>query len=344
MTSFLSRIGGVLVAPRPTLRSLVRGRGDALDIFVLLLLRALAGEPGRLVAAALGARVFGFVGAMQQLLTVVRAVVPEALAIALAAVVLGLVAHKSRRARALEVAAYAWLPFLAVMLADALIHTGLGRDATTLEHFAAQCIGIGWSLGVLLFGAFALRADEGKSLDNAPVMAPPESARVAGIGVVGGLVVLLGLGVFAAARRPEAVLPVGVRGPSPDFRLPLLGGGEFHLKEGKPVLIDFWATWCAPCRIELPIVNRVAKRFGDRVRFVAVDIESREAEPAVAKFAAENGIEIPLALGGDTTADEWKVETVPHLVLLDADGQVRKVIEGTRGEAGVASAVEDLLR
>lgn len=95
---------------------------------------------------------------------------------------------------------------------------------------------------------------------------------------------------------------VGTRGgPAPDFTLTLFDGTDFRLSrhlsdDGRPVVLNFWASWCAPCREEMPAFDTVARRRPE-VLFVGVAVRDTEAEAR--SFAAEIGVAYPLGIDAD---------------------------------------------
>ena len=111
---------------------------------------------------------------------------------------------------------------------------------------------------------------------------------------------------------------------APEFSLPLLGGGELSLEtlRGKTVVLDFWATWCAPCVFQIPILNALASEYADRgvvVLGVAVDVEGREA---VEPFAAQEGIQYPVLLGDEELAKLFGAPGFPYSLVIDSEGQI----------------------
>lgn len=99
--------------------------------------------------------------------------------------------------------------------------------------------------------------------------------------------------------------------------------------KGKVVVLDFWATWCQPCVIELPLVAKVTAERGDRsVAFFAVN--TGEAEQAVKAFLDKKSLDIPLVLDDDgAIGSAFGVSALPHLVIIDAEGTVRHVHLGS---------------
>jgi thiol-disulfide isomerase/thioredoxin len=169
-------------------------------------------------------------------------------------------------------------------------------------------------------------------------------ARLAGGAL---LAVLLAVIVTAAVRVSGAWSQVRtVTTPSgtlaPDFASPLLDGGTFRLSEarGGVVALAFWATWCEPCREELPQLDALSQRMAAQgVHFYAVNIESMDRKPSIEQF--KNGIRLtmPIVLDGNGAAEQYKVETIPHLVIVDRAGRVAQVLDGVHPVSDVESAL-----
>jgi thiol-disulfide isomerase/thioredoxin len=153
--------------------------------------------------------------------------------------------------------------------------------------------------------------------------------RWLGLGLLGGLAGPL------PAREGEVLPGVDVADwpagrPTPPLRLPDLAGAMVDLAalRGKVVLVNFWASWCAPCRVEMPLLQEVPTWLGeDRVAVLAVNV--KEAPRTVARFIAGQGWRVPVVLdAAGETARAWGVTVYPMTFLVDAEGQVRAVIRG----------------
>lgn len=120
--------------------------------------------------------------------------------------------------------------------------------------------------------------------------------------------------------------------PSIDFTLPRLEGGETSLSshQGSVVLLNFWATWCPPCREELPSMVRLQEELGDE-NFTILAVSLQEESDLVASFLEENGFELPVLL--DRTGQvggEYGVRGIPTSYVLDTNGRVLGMLVGAR--------------
>ena len=119
---------------------------------------------------------------------------------------------------------------------------------------------------------------------------------------------------------PERPIPIGK--PAPDFTVVTLEGKEVKLSSlrGKPVFIDFWATWCPPCRASLPHTQKVAANFGDKITVLAISDEDKDT---IAQFQKHNNYTYPSYRDPDNVASQlYKVEGIPTFVVIDEKGIV----------------------
>ncbi len=131
--------------------------------------------------------------------------------------------------------------------------------------------------------------------------------------------------------------------PDADFELTTIGGDVVSLEQlrGKVVLVDFWSSWCAPCRAEGPILAEAYKEWRDRgVEFVGIAIWD-EAGP-VEDFIERNGIEYVNGLDNGRIAVDWGVRGIPEKFFVTADGEVVKKIAGPNTEATLSRILEEL--
>jgi thiol-disulfide isomerase/thioredoxin len=172
-------------------------------------------------------------------------------------------------------------------------------------------------------------------------------SRWAGRALLAGLALLAALNLVQVVRNWSVVSNVTTpRGSTaPALVLPQLGGGTFRLADerGHPVVLSFWASWCGPCRAELPGVVRVAealRRPPHTTRLVAVNTEGNPE--AAAQAARELGLTMPVLLDDGSASQAYQVNMIPHTVLVDADGRVAQVIRGAASEAELMRAIERL--
>ncbi len=129
----------------------------------------------------------------------------------------------------------------------------------------------------------------------------------------------------------------------PDLRLPTLDGGDWSLPDhrGKVVLLNYWASWCPPCREETPGLVRVADAFhgkGLEVAGIAID----DNLEAVRRFSRQYRVSYPLLLPRDDSAGS-AIESLPTTYLIDRQGRLAKVFVGAITESALREAVESLL-
>jgi thiol-disulfide isomerase/thioredoxin len=123
----------------------------------------------------------------------------------------------------------------------------------------------------------------------------------------------------------------------PALSLPCPGGGTLDLARapGVPTVVNLWASWCAPCREELPLVQDLADLAGDRVSVVGV--VSKDGVPQADSFATDAGITFPSAYDRDgALMDGLGVNVLPFTYLLDADGAL------VHTQVGPVTSVDEL--
>jgi len=132
--------------------------------------------------------------------------------------------------------------------------------------------------------------------------------------------------------------------PAPDFTLPARDGGKIHLGDlrGQVVMINFWATWCGPCRQEMPLLEQIHEKYeplGFTLLGVNVEPDSKEAQAWLAKM----GVTFPILFDRDNAvSSSFGVEAMPSSVLIDREGHVRHVHRGYK--PGDESVYADLIR
>jgi peroxiredoxin len=143
-------------------------------------------------------------------------------------------------------------------------------------------------------------------------------------------VVALGLAFcLIAFGCRESAQPAAAGEPAPAFDLPLVGGGRVSLEalRGQPVLLDFWATWCEPCVLEIAELNALQERIrATGVRILAISIDTLPPEE-LARWVAEHDIAYPVALASTDLATAYGADAFPFHVLVGSDGAVLERLE-----------------
>ncbi len=132
----------------------------------------------------------------------------------------------------------------------------------------------------------------------------------------------------------------------PDFALQDLSGKTVRLADSKGTvrLVDFWATWCAPCRAEIPTFKEWAKTLGPKGLTLVTIAMDDEGKPVVAPFVRENGIDYTVLLGKPETPDAFGgVVGFPTKFLLDRDGKVVKTWTGAVPREEIESKIREVL-
>ena len=165
------------------------------------------------------------------------------------------------------------------------------------------------------------------------------------------LVLLLAGGIYTVLRhRSEArerhIRALADRTPAPNFSLTDLQGKSLQLTDfrGKVVLLDYWATWCAPCKIEVPHLVELQKKYGPQgLQIIGISMDDDSA--TVQTFAREFAVNYPIAMGNAQLAEAYGgVLGLPVAFLIDRDGRIVKRMDGDAKLHGLDSEIGQLLK
>lgn len=182
------------------------------------------------------------------------------------------------------------------------------------------------------------------------------------VAVMGALALALWLGLrdrggpsaagdFGLVDLPAALGPAGldidarVGALAPDFELETLDGGRFRLSDwrGQPIVLNFWASWCVPCRREVPVLIRLQAQHR-QAGLLVVGVNIEEARGAAQGFVDEFGVDyaIPMDFSGEVTREYLRVGP-PNTFFITADGVVQQIFVGQGPDEAFVAAVAALL-
>jgi thiol-disulfide isomerase/thioredoxin len=154
---------------------------------------------------------------------------------------------------------------------------------------------------------------------------------------------------FTPPAGAKEVKQIDFRGPlpksdlagkdAPPFEVKDLAGKAYSLGglKGKPILLDFWATWCTPCRNSVPVVEKLYREYKGR-DLVVLSVNTGEDRALVEEFLKKNPLDTPAPLSGDSDILEaYKVHAYPTFILIGRDGKVAAEQIGFSGETGLRS-------
>ena len=134
---------------------------------------------------------------------------------------------------------------------------------------------------------------------------------------------------------------------APDFTVYDGEGNAVNLSDkfGKPIAINFWATWCGPCKIELPAFDNLYAKYGDQVEFMMVNMTNgRETEEGVKDFVASNGYSFPVYYDLDMSAAiTYNLRTIPRSVFINSDGTISATHMGVVSEDALEAYIEAII-
>jgi peroxiredoxin len=165
------------------------------------------------------------------------------------------------------------------------------------------------------------------------------------VAVVIALMLVVGLRMARRTQQHSSISQM--KGDiAPDFTLQSLDGQTVHLSDfrGKAVLLNFWATWCAPCKIEMPWFVELQKQYGGeglQILGVAMD----DASPKnIAAFAKDMGVNYPVLLGKEAVGDAYGgVQFLPESFYIDRNGKVLDKAFGLKGRGEIEDGIKKII-
>jgi thiol-disulfide isomerase/thioredoxin len=364
-SSLPARLGMLLAEPRRALAAVETHATGVRDAGWLVLAGILCFRLEDLMRALLGFTHLSLGTVIRQTLAVVSYEVREAIFVVLpAALLLTLAAGRGRRdpGRDLELAAACYVPFFTVRAIYRTVdHEAFFGPLTFTANQLFSLAALGWACALLALAIAQARrrplSTAGTSDDRsataeplvpaaASTFVPRPRARVA----VTALAALLGAALFVnvgwVLRHADAIRPLGRGTEAPEFSLPRVDGkaGQVSLTSlrGKVVLLDFWATWCAPCMHMMPTLHRLYQRWaGQGVEFVGINADGATVTPdEVMEVLTTHPAPYPMVIDRDGEVGSlYKVVALPHIVLVGRDGAIVKTFWGVTSESEISQAL-----
>ncbi|MBI4327108.1 MAG: TlpA family protein disulfide reductase [Chloroflexi bacterium] len=171
--------------------------------------------------------------------------------------------------------------------------------------------------------------------------------------ILAGLFIAAAAGVLAltAARKPftspnEATMTSASSTPSPAWELKGVDGKPLKSSDfaGKVVILDFWATWCGPCRMEIPSFIELQNQYADKGLVVIGVSLDQDGATAVKPFMEKMGINYPIMLGDETIVSAFGgIEGIPTTFINDREGRIVRKHEGFASKAEFEADIKPLL-
>ena len=319
----VNRLGLAVVDPRSALAAggdrNHAGRSGT-DLLLAIIVFVLATQLRGLVKAAwLGTTVNPTLGLRAVVGLLTDSLVVDLGILIVSSIIIWVASGRRREAgRAFDLACVAVLPLLFVELAASVVVYAADLELPPGAMIGLSALAYAWT-GVLV----ALAVIEGRR--------PTRSVATTKAGYL--LVVLALAGIAAQTiwlvRHPDRVRPMQNGQAAPQLALPKIDAGGalgaiVTLAPGKITILDFWATWCSPCLRAMPKLDAFTRKHPE-VAVMAIAID----EPADARAMFDERHWSPMLLAGDReTSERYGVESIPHTVLIDREGVVRRVFRG----------------
>ncbi len=156
--------------------------------------------------------------------------------------------------------------------------------------------------------------------------------------------------VFAykmTGKAPVEAKPTGISKPAPDFALQTIDGKTLHLSDfrGKAVVVNFWATWCQPCKIEMPWFVELQRQYGPAgLQILGISADEDTSADELDKFTRDLGVNYPVLLGKEEVEQAYGgIQFLPVTVYVDRQGNVVDKVFGLKGRAEIEDDIKKAL-
>ncbi len=149
---------------------------------------------------------------------------------------------------------------------------------------------------------------------------------------------------YKATGKQPSNGPTGAGKPAPEFALQSLDGKTVRLSElrGKAVVVNFWATWCQPCRVEMPWFVELQKQYGpDGLQILGINADEDTTADELGKFAKSMNVNYPVLLGKEEVEQAYGgIQFLPVTVYIDRDGKVVDKVFGLKGRSEIEQDIK----
>ncbi|MDQ6823142.1 MAG: TlpA family protein disulfide reductase [Candidatus Eremiobacteraeota bacterium] len=163
-----------------------------------------------------------------------------------------------------------------------------------------------------------------------------KAARLFGLAFLGCSLLLAG------CAHPAKPVANGVE--APDFTQPLAYGGTFRMQalRGKPVYLNFFATWCGPCKEEAPAINALQKKYA-KFGLTVVGVDILESAKKAREFQKQFNLVYPIVVDGGTVRDQYAINGLPVHAFITRDGIIKSMHVGEMSSAQIEAAITAIL-
>jgi peroxiredoxin len=167
------------------------------------------------------------------------------------------------------------------------------------------------------------------------------------VAMVVTIMLVFGLQMSRRSRQSSATATAGAGKQAPDFTLKSLDGKSIRLSDfrGKAVLLNFWATWCQPCKIEMPWFADLQNKYGSQgLQVLGVAFDDDASTDELAKFSKDLGVNYPVLIGQEAVENAYGgVPVLPITLYIDRDGKIIDKVFGLKGKGEIEENIKKAL-
>ncbi|MFY0543005.1 thiol-disulfide oxidoreductase ResA [Brevibacillus sp. H7] len=163
------------------------------------------------------------------------------------------------------------------------------------------------------------------------------------VAILGVLLVALVFAVYSSLEKDPNAVKVGR--DAPNFSLEQLNGSPVTLSDlkGKGVVLNFWGTWCEPCKAEMPALQKQYEAYKDK-GLVVIGVNIGESPITVEPFVKQLGVNFPILMDRQSQITKlYRIGPIPTTFFIDGDGEVKEIFIGQMNEAIIADKIANIL-